>query len=502
MRIPFSERRKLLKNLVQPINHYTSLSELHRFEIGSGPLLLHDLDRLRSYFCETVAKKREGLVIKGEFSAYKPGRRSWFKMKPDFMLGLGDTAEYCILGGSYLQSESKYLDMRRAKIPYLLNVFYIGVLLNKEEVINNCDPPVFRMAFKMSAGFSRNDLLLFCQTQRDMYVELPENYRVVNTLSGMDTFFKDPKFVTLKGSSFVKNGKYYELRHPRLVAFCGPERNWSDIISHQELQRLGLDASTVKIHNGADIADMYKVINELDGEYIAKFNLKEKRYLESNMLFKDSKLEAIPKAVSSELSDQLDIFEFNRNAITPIVLTQNKRVLPSTYYPIHKKSQYIKAAEVAVRLPERHKFLAHCYLKYMIRESKHYNESISSNFKLQSQNMVPICDVNAVFVGAGWIGRGEAQEIHFHVQYKTCEGVIFLAAADVYLLCETIWGKVIECTADAKPIRLVSISFFADVGFLSAESPNFFDDSVHLLKLLIPGDLTLFDHSEYSRYSD
>lgn len=222
---------------------------------------------LRQYFVSCVQAAEEGLIIKGSNSKYEPAKRIWYKMKPDFIKGLGDTGEYCILGGSYISKKSKFLDITLDNHPYLLNTFFIGVLLNKKQVINMDVAPDFHILFELEAGFSRELLKDFSYSLLEFRAHpnsssVSYSYISEPGLNSMDFLFKNPIIVSLKGSSFVKlNGKWI-LRHPRLIQICGNERSYGDVLSFNELQELGQQSASILEENKS--LDLECFIRNLD----------------------------------------------------------------------------------------------------------------------------------------------------------------------------------------------------------------------------------------------
>jgi hypothetical protein len=247
---------------------------MQRFEIPKSFPTFADLSPLRSYFISCIQAAGEGLVIKGAGSRYIPGRRIWFKMKPDYMRGLGDTAEYCILGGSYVPSASKFLKITQDQYPSLMNTFYVGVILNKKQIFSYGVQPDFRIIFTFEAGFSRESLIGFSTEMREVKLkntgDLPLNYSygVERGLGAIDYFFPDPILVSLKGSSFVRIDGIWVLRHPRLVRFCGIDRSLRDVMSFAKLQELGKESTSFGQESVA--LELQQFIEQLDRESLAK----------------------------------------------------------------------------------------------------------------------------------------------------------------------------------------------------------------------------------------
>lgn len=64
------------------------------------------LDELQHYLDQAVRDCCEGLMVKileGEESHYEPSKRSrnWLKLKKDYLQGVGDSLDLCVLGAYY-----------------------------------------------------------------------------------------------------------------------------------------------------------------------------------------------------------------------------------------------------------------------------------------------------------------------------------------------------------------------------------------------------------------
>ena len=58
------------------------------------------LKKFREYYTELIAAREEGVIIKPFLSIYEPGRDGgWLKLKKDYIEGIGDTADFAIIGG-------------------------------------------------------------------------------------------------------------------------------------------------------------------------------------------------------------------------------------------------------------------------------------------------------------------------------------------------------------------------------------------------------------------
>ena len=60
---------------------------------------------------------------------------NWFKLKKDYIPGLGDNLDFCLVGAGYSASRA----LSAVKLPYGVkwNVWHVGCLENKHDVIEN-----------------------------------------------------------------------------------------------------------------------------------------------------------------------------------------------------------------------------------------------------------------------------------------------------------------------------------------------------------------------------
>jgi DNA ligase-4 len=263
---PYVLRRKQLELLIQPLPKRSQISDSIRLTIPleKSKWTLATLQPLKTLFVSTITDGKEGLIAKASSSTYRPGKRiDWMKVKPDYMRGLGDSGEYCLLGGSWISS-NVFLGLRLEDAAYLMNTFFVGVLLNKSAYVNGAELPKFQIVFSLEAGFSRELLLDFClkmSKKRKPFqpfgTDLPFVIEKDLSTPRMEWVFETPQVVTLKGSSFEKLGGYgrWVLRHPRLVRICSDDLDIGDTISYAELQQLGKDSENMNTQETKDLKE-------------------------------------------------------------------------------------------------------------------------------------------------------------------------------------------------------------------------------------------------------
>lgn len=91
------ERREILKNVTKPTDG--------EFQFAIE-MTTSNLDELQIFLDKSVKDACEGLMVKsldGESSHYEPSKRSrnWLKLKKDYLDGIGDSLDLCVLGAYY-----------------------------------------------------------------------------------------------------------------------------------------------------------------------------------------------------------------------------------------------------------------------------------------------------------------------------------------------------------------------------------------------------------------
>ncbi|OKL64181.1 hypothetical protein UA08_00530 [Talaromyces atroroseus] len=250
---PHSTRRLLLKETVKVLPGRADISEqeIVDFSRQDGSRLL------RLAFTKSIAERWEGLVIKAcdepYFSVLSPdkgdGYTRWIKLKKDYIPGLGDTADFALIGARY---ESKDVPSLSKISALSWTQFFIGCLDNKDDVVRLHASPRFRIVDIIgSHSLSVNDMQVLNQWGKFVACDVDSNtayelHSIHNSLPAMDVVFKTPFVVEMLGSGFDKpgNAQYYVLRFPRVLKIHW-DRTYEDAISFSELQDLAEKARSV-----------------------------------------------------------------------------------------------------------------------------------------------------------------------------------------------------------------------------------------------------------------
>ncbi|KAH7115591.1 hypothetical protein EDB81DRAFT_595044, partial [Dactylonectria macrodidyma] len=209
------ERRRRLQFLVLRIPGRTDIGSREVIEFSS----LDAAERLSETFARAITQRWEGFVLKGCDDPYFSfnGSKPFIKLKKDYIPGLGDTADFAIIGGR-----------RNARDEHELGIgslwwtsFYIGCVENKDEVCRFNRHGYFTRA-PFAKSMSEFDVL-FEPARRLQPVEL----------------FKHPFIVEVVGAGFDKpaNVGYFALRFPRVLK-VHEDRSFRDTTSFGELQEM------------------------------------------------------------------------------------------------------------------------------------------------------------------------------------------------------------------------------------------------------------------------
>ncbi|KAI5287917.1 hypothetical protein KEM52_001377, partial [Ascosphaera acerosa] len=103
--LPFSERKQLLLQAVTTVPDATSVAEGCEIDFAAP----NGMHQLRQAFARAISNRWEGLVIKRNDDLYHQSERlnganrttTWVKLKKDYIAGLGDTADFAIVGAYY-----------------------------------------------------------------------------------------------------------------------------------------------------------------------------------------------------------------------------------------------------------------------------------------------------------------------------------------------------------------------------------------------------------------
>ena len=140
-------------------------------------LTTDDLDELRQFLDQSIKHSCEGLMVKmleGEESHYEPSKRSrnWLKLKKDYLEGVGDSFDLCVLGAYYGKGKRTGT--------------YGGFLLG----CYNQDTGEFETACKIGTGFSEEMLQQLYQRLQPTVIDGPKAFYVYDSSAEPDIWFE------------------------------------------------------------------------------------------------------------------------------------------------------------------------------------------------------------------------------------------------------------------------------------------------------------------------
>ena len=170
--LPHAARRKLLEQLITPIQGRADLVMQHELDF-STPRAPMDL---QEHFAQAIANRWEGLVVKPSDEPYfGPVKRAlnthpscWLKMKKDYIAGLGDTADFAVVGAGYdVQEASRRGDKRLG-----WTHFHIGCIKNKAAVVHLRTKPEYVVIDAVTQSISPKDMTYLNQHGQFRAVEV------------------------------------------------------------------------------------------------------------------------------------------------------------------------------------------------------------------------------------------------------------------------------------------------------------------------------------------
>ena len=270
---PHKKRRQLLERLVSPIKgHADIVWQKHvRFDRPTGP------EKLKKALALAFVQRWEGLVLKPSDEPYfylgKPVQRRfpsrWVKLKKDCIKGLGDTADFAVVGAGYDVTEAEKYEGMNIRWTH----FFIGCLKNKAAVLHADEKPQFFVFDQIKDCIKREDMKTLAENGylRAMGVELPETWNhfdieLARGLPSMSVVFRKPFVFDIAGSGFDKppNRDIFTLRFPRLIK-VRLDRDWRDTVDLDELQHMATEARTVPTGDlSDDIANWIEKLDKID----------------------------------------------------------------------------------------------------------------------------------------------------------------------------------------------------------------------------------------------
>jgi len=253
---PQRNRRKQLEQLVVPIPGRADLvmREEVYFSSPDGP------KQLQRAFASGITQRWEGFVLKPcdepYFMMMEHSRDNysgcWIKLKKDYIQGLGDTADFAVVGASYDGNTAKATGMKNLSWTH----FHIACLENKEDVLRFDAKPVFKTLDAVNQCIRKDDLETLNQlgqfrakpyNPRGSYDEFEVRFSP-NLSQKMEVVFDRPFVFEVMGSGFDKlpNTNYFTLRFPRVLKIHW-DRTFKDTVSLSEFEDMAEHVRSIPV---------------------------------------------------------------------------------------------------------------------------------------------------------------------------------------------------------------------------------------------------------------
>ena len=264
---PLRTRRQHLEQIIQPVVGLSHLGERQEVHFRSKDAK----QELRDYFEYAIRQKWEGFVLKGVEDPYfsAGGHTNMLKLKKDYITGMGDVADLCIIGGRRDATEA-------ARIGGNLSwtSFYLSCLKDKEAVQQYGIKPEFRiidvldcnnMSKETTEDLNRygkgfHNPFFFDNPQYTVVVDQPEIQRKLPTV-----LFTKPFVVDVTGGGYEKaqSISYYKLRFPRNLKLHF-DRPFTQTHTFDELQNMAEKSFRPLDTDEQDEVDWYQKLIHAD----------------------------------------------------------------------------------------------------------------------------------------------------------------------------------------------------------------------------------------------
>ena len=252
--LPYASRRQFLERLVVQRPGRAELAVRLELDFSSPAAPA----KLRKYYARAIASRWEGLVLKPSAEPYFgprtrstcDPRSSWIKLKKDYIAGLGDTADFVVVGAGYDATAASKCGEKNLSWTH----FHIACLKNRDAVVHLGAKPFFVVLDAVNQSLHPNDLRYLNQHGQFYALDVgSEGCRKsfdfeYSPWEGpkMSVAFRNPFIFEVMGGGFVKlaNSEYYVLRWPRVLKIH-QDRQWKDCVTLETLQRMAVEAVTM-----------------------------------------------------------------------------------------------------------------------------------------------------------------------------------------------------------------------------------------------------------------
>lgn len=271
MNEPHARRRNRLEQLITCVRGRANLTKHKTLDFSSRKAP----ENLRRLLANAFAQRWEGLVLKPSDEPYfGKGKTSrgmpahcWIKLKKDYIPGLGDTADFAVVGAGYDASRAAQLKCPTLKWTH----FHIACLRNKEQVTTKKAKPCFKVVAALEVNLDMakhlNQHGQFCSLPLGTLLSFQDPFmlEVVPGLQKMDVVFRKPFVFDVMGAGFEKesNRDFFTIRFPRVLKIHS-DRDWRTSTGFDELQQMAKIARTVPEDTKPCVAEWMEQLEQVD----------------------------------------------------------------------------------------------------------------------------------------------------------------------------------------------------------------------------------------------
>ncbi|KAK3117219.1 hypothetical protein LTR53_001646 [Teratosphaeriaceae sp. CCFEE 6253] len=200
---------------------------------------------LMEQFAASIVQRCEGLILKPcgvpyfTLDAGPSEQRQYFvKLKKDYIAGMGDEADFAVVGASRNPQQALSSGIRGIK----WTDFHLGCMTNIADVQRFGAPPVFKLVGMIQQEACIPKPILETLNVLSSHLAIPygdahEHFKLEGITARIEVLFRTPPVLEILGSGFDKpsNCDFYMLRHARATKLH-QDRSWRGCVSFQELQ--------------------------------------------------------------------------------------------------------------------------------------------------------------------------------------------------------------------------------------------------------------------------
>ncbi|KAK4622152.1 DNA ligase 4 [Fulvia fulva] len=248
MNRPVEERRQWLRETYRKIHGRALGAEWKKIDFTDRE---YGRRKLIEQFGHAIGRRCEGLVLKPCGVPYfsldaSPDdfKHSFIKLKKDYIDGMGDEADFAVIGASYVAQKAAATTSTASRY----TSFHLGCLTNKDDVRRVNARPIYKYVWTVDHEKcipkpvleAANIVARFAGKPYTPGVA-PQKFNIDSHITlKMDVVFDEPFVVEVLGSGFDKpsNCRFLMLRHAR-VKKLHEDRTWMECVTFQELQQQG-----------------------------------------------------------------------------------------------------------------------------------------------------------------------------------------------------------------------------------------------------------------------